>query len=961
MHLHKVFYAGFILVAVAVSGTAHAQVISVSSSGDFQRALNDVPEGGVVELTAGTYNAPQGGFTIYAPKGFTVRAAADANVVVSGGGVSDIVRLANGTMGSGRAVRFENLNFRDGVTKQDFIGGGFTLVNTEAVFVNCDFTNSSAEPGTTGGGVLWIENAVVALQNCSFRGNRSKNYGGAISALNSRLFINGTRFIDNVVNQPGHIPNAPGGALFINSSLVRIANSLFESNHAGYVGGAIYVLGGWESGSAELVVSDSAFIGNSAERDPSVSFSAPALGGAVHIEDNTTGRFINCRFQDNSARQGGAISTYRAIAEVQGCIFRGNSARGTGNGEAIGGTIVSLSFDGLDSTTNGGTLNRRSASVSVEDTYFEGSGGTDARQGGCIFASGDLNSAYGFGGVTPDPSTPPETHRGTLTLRRVVFSNFRVQEADGTPGTGGAVMGDFMNFSAEDILVERCTASDYAGGLEFIQGSSVIIKNSTIAQAQAGALGAGVTMFGGHLEISNTQFIANSITGTGNGSAITTAPDPSSGARPAVDMTGFVENCLFTNNSGGATIYDGDRSTAPFNLLQYRSNRFFPNDGAFVSDLAGAASATELNDVTIPRPDGTASDKGSSNTGLADAPNAGALLTVPQAIATFGAPGETVPIPSYLAYAWSGQAATLDGSALSAPSGTAVMTAEGPHVLTVGNVSLSTVPPPGAAVNISTRLPVGTDTNVLIGGFIIQGSSAKRVIVRAIGPSLAAGGVGGVLQDPMLEIYDSAGAVIATNDNWRSTNIGGAIAQNQATEVFGSTVAPVNEAEAAVVLDLPPGAYTAVVRGAGATTGVGLVEVYDLSSGVASKLANISTRGFIQTGENVMIGGFIYAGGSGATNIVIRALGPSLAAAGVTNALSDPTLELFDGNGTAVAANDNWKDTQQREIEATGLQPTNESEATLLVRSPARGLFTAIVRGKDDGTGVGIVEAYVFQ
>lgn len=969
MHPVKFYYALALTLAAAIltpTASVRAQVVSVSSSAGFQQALNDIPEGGIVELAAGTYNAPSGGFTIYAPKGFTVRAAAGAAVTISGGGVSDIVRLANGTVGSGRAVRFEDLNFKDGRTTQNFIGGAFTIVNTEAIFVRCDFSNNAANPDTTGGGALWIQNSYVTLQGCSLRSNRSKNYGGAISALDARLFITGTRFLDNRVDLPGHIPNSPGGALFINSCFVRISGSAFEDNHAGYTGGAIYALGGWKeplsTPSVDLVVSDSSFLRNSATRDPGVQFSAPSVGGAVHLEDQTTGRFVNCRFISNIARQGGAISTYRAILEINGCVFKANQSTGSGNGEAIGGTIVALSFDGLDETTQGGTINRRSASVVVEDTYFEGGTGADARQGGCIFASGDLNSAYGFSGVTPDKSAPPEANRGILTLKRVVFSDFRAGGAGGVPGTGGAVMGDFLDFKADNILVERCIATDFGGGLEFIQGSTALVENSTIAESTAGSLGGGITMFGGRLDVTNTQFLRNRISGTGNGAAITTAPDTSSGARPPVDMTGLISNCLFVNNTGGATIYDGDRTSSPVNRLQYSSNQFFPNANAFLSDNTGMMTAEGLNDVTVVRQDGSSTKKAPvANVILSAVPNAGKLLMVPAGISQSGAPGESLPIPSYLGYAWVGQQATLDGTALQSSSGTMATTNEGPHVLQVGNFRQETVPPAGAALNISTRLPVGTGTNVLIGGFIIQGPTSKRVIVRAIGPSLTASGVEGALQDPALDLYDSGGSIIASNDNWQNTQVGGAIVTHQATEIFGSTVPPSANAEAAIVVELNPGAYTAVVRGAGSSTGVALVEVYDLSSGAASKLANISTRGFVQTGTNVMIGGFIYGGGPAATNIVIRALGPSLAGAGVTNFLADPTLELFDGNGNSVAANDNWKDTQQAAITATGLQPANDSEATLLMTSLTRGPYTAIVRGKDGGTGVGIVEAYVFQ
>jgi hypothetical protein len=247
--------------------------------------------------------------------------------------------------------------------------------------------------------------------------------------------------------------------------------------------------------------------------------------------------------------------------------------------------------------------------------------------------------------------------------------------------------------------------------------------------------------------------------------------------------------------------------------------------------------------------------------------------------------------------------------------------------------------------NISTRLSVGTNDNVLIGGFIVTGIESKQVIARAIGPSLA---LGGVLSDPVLELHDSTGATIATNDNWQES------ANKQA--IIDSGFAPTNDMESAILTTLAPGAYTTIVRGVNGTTGVALVEVYDLDRSVDSKLANISTRGFVQTGDNVLIGGLIILGDIN-TPVVVRAIGPSLTAFGVAGALEDPILELHDKNGVLITSNDNWKETQQSEIEAAGLAPSDDRESAILATlSPDS--YTAIVRGKNDTTGVALVEVY---
>ncbi len=239
---------------------------------------------------------------------------------------------------------------------------------------------------------------------------------------------------------------------------------------------------------------------------------------------------------------------------------------------------------------------------------------------------------------------------------------------------------------------------------------------------------------------------------------------------------------------------------------------------------------------------------------------------------------------------------------------------------------------------------------VLIGGFIVSEPTAKQVIVRGIGPSLTAFGVNGALADPVLELHKPDGTVV-TNDNWMDT---------QKTEITASGLKPTDNLESAILATLEPGAYTAIVRGKNGGTGVGLVEAYDLDPPPsASKLANISTRGFVQTGDNVMIGGFILGGGGGASSTVIaRAIGPSLADFGVANVLADPYLEIHDVNGATIDGNDDWmNDPDMQTIIDDGFAPTKPAEsATLSNLGP--GSYTAIVGGKNGMTGVALVEIY---
>ncbi|MEO7724960.1 MAG: peptidylprolyl isomerase [Chthoniobacterales bacterium] len=261
---------------------------------------------------------------------------------------------------------------------------------------------------------------------------------------------------------------------------------------------------------------------------------------------------------------------------------------------------------------------------------------------------------------------------------------------------------------------------------------------------------------------------------------------------------------------------------------------------------------------------------------------------------------------------------------------------------------------PVRAANISTRLQVGAGDDALIGGFIISGTASKRVIVRAIGPSLA--GVPNALANPTLELRDGTGALIASNDQWE-------FATNK-RDIMNSGLVPSDPNESAILTTIPAtssgSAYTAIVRSVTGTAGIGLVEVYDLDAGPGASLLNISTRGNVETGDNVMIGGFIVAG-NGSQQVLVRAIGPSLAAQGVANPLSDPTLTLYDAQGTELDFNDNWQDNPAAaEIEATTIPPNDPKEAALLP-TLAPGGYTAIVRGAGSATGTGLVEVYVLN
>jgi hypothetical protein len=295
----------------------------------------------------------------------------------------------------------------------------------------------------------------------------------------------------------------------------------------------------------------------------------------------------------------------------------------------------------------------------------------------------------------------------------------------------------------------------------------------------------------------------------------------------------------------------------------------------------------------------------------------------------------------------------------------ALETDSGIRLFQVAGGPAPTPTPASQLSNISTRAFVQTGDNVVIGGFIVQGTDQKRVIVRAIGPELTQYGVPDVLTNPTLELHDSTGALIASNDNWRHTVIGGIIMSDQVRDIRNSGHAPTDGRESAIIADLPPGNYTAIVRGVNDTMGVGLVEVYDLNPGSNSILGNISTRSYVQTDDNVMIGGFIVTG-TQPKRVILRAIGPELSQYGVPTPLPDPTLELHDSTGALIGSNDDWQHTivggvitndQVRDIRNSGHAPTDGRESAIIATLQP-GNYTGVVRGKNIITGVALAEVY---
>ena len=364
---------------------------------------------------------------------------------------------------------------------------------------------------------------------------------------------------------------------------------------------------------------------------------------------------------------------------------------------------------------------------------------------------------------------------------------------------------------------------------------------------------------------------------------------------------------IVSDNTGGDVAY-----AATFNLEE---------DVYYVRVAPGGAPTPTPSGTPTPTPTSTPT------------PTATATATV--------APTPTPsPTPTATATAAATPTATPTGTPAASPTPTTTPTA----------TPTATPASAAQAINLSTRMRVDTGDSVGIGGFIITGSGPKDVLIRGIGPSLTAFGVANALADPMLELHGPGAFVTRTNNNWRDT---------QEAEIAATGIPPTNDLESAIRATLDPGAYTAIVSGHGITAGVALVEVYDLDQGALSKLGNISTRAFCGTGTDIVIAGFTLGNGGGDDRVVVRGLGPSLAAVGVPNALADPTLELRNGDGTLLISNNDWQDNagQAAEITAAGLAPSNALESAIAATlSP--GAYTALLAGLNDGTGIGLVEVY---
>jgi predicted outer membrane repeat protein len=719
-----VFALGGAPRAHAVGCAGGSALLRVPADCDLQTAIDAIGDDGVIEVAAGTYSSPNAviggyGFRINMErKGFTIRGI--GNVYLDGGGARDILQIQNFSRSDGKLVTFENLTFRNGLSQQDGIAGAVTIMNGDAQFTDCTFENNAANPNSTGGGALLLGGSVVGIKNSTFRSNSAKNEGGAISIKgNSTLRVAGSTFTSNRVDLPGHRNTASGGAIHVGDSYLSVDGSTFDGNRAGYVAGAIFVIGTWSGDmstpNASAYLWNSTFRNNIAQRDAQAQNVGPTEGGAVHAEDQSVMYVRYSHFENNAAGIGGAVNGYRAKLIVDASYFVNNKATAVGSGTGFGGAISATSSDtqGFD-----GDANRPSVSLQVNDSLFEATENV-AQSAGAIYATGDTAREYGNG---VGQQSNISANRATVRITNSAFHGFKVTQINTTDvtGIGAGVFVDLTDLRIEDSMFLRNFAdgagtstssssgnNGSGGALAVINNSVAVIEDTVFAENVADKWGGAAYLVGSDVVIRNSTFTDNDIhpdvvegENRAYGSAVFSAPF----GDPRIPATGRIENSLISGDNS-IHIWDDDRrltTEGTINEMRYNGNTFWGSGfGQIVyrnpvlswqTPFNPSKTVAELNTLVVdrvdPQPDTEKSQV--NNTMATSEPTAAKLLVIPQIVL------DNAAVPTCAVYAWQGPGtATLNGAPLAQRSGVSctnpqargVAAAATSYVLQIGSVT----------------------------------------------------------------------------------------------------------------------------------------------------------------------------------------------------------------------------------------------------------------------------------
>jgi hypothetical protein len=541
--------------------------------------------------------------------------------------------------------------------------------------------------------------------------------------------------------------------------------------------------------------------------------------------------------------------------------------------------------------------------------------------GGTLFALGPL------AGVNVTLTTSAPDVRTFVTGNPVTFTATISNPTPGPTPTGFVTFADFTYQDLTTITTSLGTFTLDSNGQASVTTSSLAAGNGFLGNHHIT-----VTYHGDANFPAGDAVLVQKVHAFATTTTLTSAPNPSAIGQ-SVSFTAAVTGGS-SSPTGMVTFQEGSNALAQIPL----SNGSASFSTSTLSAGSHTITATYQSDTLSALSSDTTGQSVVSPTPTPTAPPTATATSTPTPTATSTPTASATAIPT--ATSTPSASATATPTATSTPSATATSTP---------TATATPTATPAQPINLSTRMRVGSGDNIGIGGFIISGVTPKHVLIRAIGPSLTQSGVPNALPDPVLELYHSGPSPFATNNNWRDT---------QEAAIKATGIPPVNDLESAIDTTLTPGNYTAIVRGNNGGTGVSLVEVYDLNE-PAGRLANISTRAFVQTGADITIAGFILGNQNGADRIVIRGIGPSLASSGVNNPLPNPNLELRDGDGTLLATNNDWQDdpAQAAKLSAAGLAPSNDLESGMAVTLPS-GSYTALLAGENDSTGIGLVEIY---
>lgn len=928
-----------LFLSFGLASGVHAQaMINVTDSSGLQNAINTATDGATITLAPGTYASPAGGFAINdRGVGFTIRAAAAGTVFLDGQNARDVVRFINSSLAAGGPVTFENLVFRNGLSATEGLSGGVTLHRARGTFINCVIQNNTLTAANTGGGGMLVAVGSVAhFQNVTWSGNTAKNFGGglALEDAGSEATIHNSQFISNRTNLPNHAVSSGGGGIHVGNSTaglvkLRVTNTRFEGNEAGYVGGGLFVIGSWQGGNpsiptAEVIVTNSLFLNNKARKDASVAAPGPSEGGGFHAEDQSKARIYNSRFVTNTADTGGGVNLYRADVLIEDSVFQGNQAVGTSNSATgFGGAISAISNDVNDATTGGGTINRRSSILTVNDTLFHGRfapATTVGQNGGCLYAAGDSNRLYGLNGATQMGNV--SDNRATVTVTGSAFVDCDVVQTQPNTGRGGAVFVDLVGFSLTGSLVINSDALAGGGGAEYTAGgaleiinqSNATVTNSTLAKNTAACYGGAVLVQGATITIDGSRLVKNSVTGaascggTGLGGTMFSGPIPGGGGIPDLAVGGAVTNSTLSESTGGLVmIFDDDRNNTPtqINTIVYSNNVMrgaAVGSALYKNALFPQDNVPGLNARIVTRASGGNTDKGSGNTDPASVPAASLLLAVPPNRMAAAAPSEATPAPSYLAYGWGGPAnATLNGNNRTGNAGIEVATSSGTQTLVVAGTSNSTdsVGAPAAPSALLSALP----TSVSSGGAsqltwsTPNGTFLEATIDKAVGNTTFATGNANV--NPI---------GTSTYRYFAVAQEGGAVAPATVT-VTGGAAPTINFFTASNVLVNPLGASTlswsvsagssVTLNGVGVSTPTGTLNI---NPGGTTAATLVATNAFGSTTRTVTVHVNDGTGAVAAPTVTSPANGQTVVVTGVgftwsgVGGVSGYDIRVFDGS-----------------------------------------------------------------